>query len=92
MHIKLSEEQIEMIIDALAGLSRDCMAQAGEAKGYSNQTRDKMMSRGVGAHDLCENVAEQLQDLKEKEHQRQNREPIVDPYDAQWPINDPRKW
>ena len=74
-------------------MSRDYTKQAGEAVGYSSQTRDKMIKLGVEAYDLCTSISDRLEEEKKKKVIIETQPKKINPYDdPDWASNDPRGW
>tara|TARA_B000000557_G_C20676831_1_gene401348 strand:- start:277 stop:558 length:282 start_codon:yes stop_codon:yes gene_type:complete len=93
MYITLDEDKIQLIIQALKVYSSEYRTAAGRAadEGYPESTRKEMLQTSVVAHDLCGYLKEKV-DEQEARRTRRSETQSVDPYDVQWPINDPRKW
>ena len=93
LNISLDEEEAQIVITALANLSRHYKMMAGDVKGYLNRAQKSTIKSGDDAHKLCLSITDQVQKQKEKQLQRESQAPKVDPYDdPDWAINDPRGW
>ena len=93
MYITLDEDKVQMIIQALKSYSHDYRVGAANAKteGYRESTAKEMLQTSVDANDLCEYFEKQVNEQHARRARRTETQ-TVDPYEVNWPINDPRKW
>ncbi len=93
MYITLDEDKIRLIIDALQKHAAEYRLASISAsdEGYPESTAKQMLKTSVAAHDLCDYLEKQIDERDGRRTQRTDTQK-VDPYDIQWPINDPRKW
>ena len=93
MYITLDEDKIQLIIQALKVYSSEYRSAAGRAadEGYSESTKNEVLQTSVVAYDLC-GYLEGVVDEHESRRAERTAAQSIDPYDVQWPINDPRKW
>ena len=90
MYITINEEEAELISDALRSYSAQ-YREIAESGNYPQETKKEQRKVSVAAHDLYSHIAKQIKSYKAKKTNRSEMQ-ALDPYDYDWPANDPRKW
>jgi hypothetical protein len=93
MVITFNESEIQLVIESLKCYAADYRRVAdGSASGYSSKTRQAQLGKALEAHDLVESIVNEIAAESARNVLRTNRAKSPDPYDNNWPTNDPRFW
>jgi hypothetical protein len=90
MYITLNEDTAALIVESLQSSAAE-YRRISERRDYPDHSRTVTRQKSIAFHDLCSEITRQIDSQKSR---KDNRTPAqrIDPYDNDWPINDPRKW
>jgi hypothetical protein len=93
MYIAIDDNEVQLVVHALQAYAAEHRraAERCNEESYPESTRNKILKTSVAAYDLGRYFEKQIDDHRERLARRTDTQ-TVDPYDIQWPSNDPRKW
>ena len=93
MYIAIEESEAQLIASALRAYATEhrLAAERCNKESYPESTRNKILETSIAAYDLGCYFEKQIEENRDRLSKRSEAQGI-DPYDIQWPSNDPRKW
>ena len=93
MYIAIDENEAQLVVSALQAYATEHRLAAEKCSdgSYPESTRNKILKTSIAAYDLGCYFEKQIKEKQARLAKRSEAQD-VDPYDIQWPLNDPRKW